>query len=116
MTQALSTVVNTPFAERLYAEDSALLYPDAQQLADANGAPVGVWKRGPWLCLCETAPELIEPQPELDGWELWAVVDPSEVTVCEECDGTGTITLDASCGALAGCIGICAACDEGGRS
>ena len=75
MTQALSTTVHTGFANKLYASRLRAL-DEAQYMADEWGGPVGIWERGGWFAPCDVAPELIEPQPELSGWELIAVVDP----------------------------------------
>ena len=73
----LSTVVHTAFGDSLLASEP-LAISDAQALSDQNGSLVGIWKRDGWYTVCEVAPELIEPDPELSGWRLWAVVDPTE--------------------------------------
>ena len=75
MTQALSTVVNTPFGRQCTVTERYAI-AEAQSLADDNGAPVGVWARDGWYTVCEVAPDLIEPDPTLTGWVLWAIVDP----------------------------------------
>ena len=49
----------------------------AQETADANGAPVGVWDRDGWYCVCEVPPDEIEPSPESNGWHIFALVDPN---------------------------------------
>ena len=85
MTETLSTVVRTAFGTLLYGKQHA--YMMAQEMAQAWGGPVGVWTRGGWYTVCDVAPELIEPQPELSGWVLDGVVDPR----CERCDGLGYI-------------------------
>ncbi len=75
MTTTLSTFVRTPFADRLFAHEGRAI-AQAQDLSNVNGAPVGIWKRSGWFTVCDVAPEMIEPDPELDGWTLHAVVDP----------------------------------------
>lgn len=74
---ALSCDVVTPFAEQLTASSTDAI-SEAQAVSDANGAPVGIWLREGWYTVCEVPPEMIEPDPELAGWILWAVVDPSD--------------------------------------
>lgn len=49
---------------------------DAQAHANTNQAPVGVWHRDGWYTVCETPPEMLEPDPETLGWTIHAVVDP----------------------------------------
>ena len=49
----------------------------AVDMADANGAPCGVWVRDGWHTVCEHAPESITPDPCASGWELIAVMDPA---------------------------------------
>ena len=75
-TEMLSTVVVTPFAVHRLA-DLSVAWSDAQMLADLRETPVGIWARDGWFTICEIAPELIEPDPELSGWRLWAVADPA---------------------------------------
>lgn len=50
----------------------------AQAIADANGAPCGVWTRDGWAVVCDTPPDDIEPDPTTLGWSLDAVVDPRD--------------------------------------
>ena len=72
---AISTVVVTPFGNTLTASDDHAI-TSAQFIADATGSPCGVWMRDGWYTVCDVAPEMIEPDPELAGWRLWAVTDP----------------------------------------
>jgi hypothetical protein len=51
---------------------------EAQDLADRNGTPVMIWRRDGWYTVCETPPELLDPDPALDGWQEHALVDPHE--------------------------------------
>jgi hypothetical protein len=51
---------------------------EAQAVADANGTPCGVWVRDGWSTACEHSPDSITPDPASNGWELVAVVDPTE--------------------------------------
>lgn len=51
---------------------------EAQERADANGAPVAVWERDGWHHVCEVPPDMISPPPETLGWSVLAVVDPME--------------------------------------
>ena len=78
MTTALSTEVVTPFGNSLHGVERHAI-GDAQGIADRNQCPCGVWARHGWFTVCEVAPEMIEPNPELSGWVLWAVVDPMAV-------------------------------------
>lgn len=75
---ALSTVVVTPFAVELHGSERRAI-DEAAEIADRNECPCGVWKRDGWYTVCEIAPEMIEPDPELAGWQLWAVVDPTDI-------------------------------------
>jgi len=72
---SLSTVLVTQFDHLTANEHHAI--SDAQMTADATGTPCGVWHRDGWFAVCDLAPEMIEPQPELSGWALWAVTDPT---------------------------------------
>jgi hypothetical protein len=72
-----------PFDGRWQHASTATAIAEAQDLADANGCPCGVWGRDGWYVACEVAPELIEPDPEPLGWSLDAVVDPTEVRDAE---------------------------------
>ena len=82
MTTALSTTLVTPFGHDLTVLEGAAIAA-AQTFADRNGAPCGVWERDGWFTVCEIAPDEIEPNPELFGWVLWAIVNPT--TVFGEC-------------------------------
>lgn len=75
---ALSTFVVTPFAIELHGMESRAIQ-EAQEIANRNECPCGVWARDGWYTVCELAPEMIEPDPELFGWRLHAVVDPYEI-------------------------------------
>lgn len=72
--------VNVTFGAKLYSEFNVAA-AHAQALSDSNEAPVGIWERDDWYTVCETAPDEIEPDPELSGWSLHAVVDPYEKPV-----------------------------------
>lgn len=77
-TTALSTTVATEFGNiQICNEHEAIA--EASDIATQNGCPCGVWKRDAWFTVCDLAPEMIEPDPELSGWRLWAVVDPDGV-------------------------------------
>ena len=74
-TQTLSTLVVTSFGNVLtFSEAQAIA--QAQDVANETETPCGVWARDGWYTVCDVAPELIEPDPELSGWRLWAVCDP----------------------------------------
>ena len=66
------------FPTRLYADDSALIYSDAQDISDANGAPVAILSRDGWLAICEEPPDDMDEQPLEHGWSIVALVEPSE--------------------------------------
>ncbi len=76
MTTAISTYIVTPFATVLHWQRRAI--QEAQAIANRNQCPCGVWDRDGWFTVCDVAPELIEPDPELSGWRLFAVVDPEQ--------------------------------------
>lgn len=48
----------------------------AQDTANTNGAPVGVWERYGWYTACEIDPDSLDVDPCVFGWSLAAVVDP----------------------------------------
>jgi hypothetical protein len=73
---ALSTVVVTSSFGRHCTTHERHAIAKAQEIADRTGTPCGVWARGGWYTVCDVAPELIEPDPELLGWRLWAIADP----------------------------------------
>lgn len=75
MTTALSTFVATRFGIELHGMESRAI-EEAADVATRNQCPCGVWERDGWFTVCEVAPEMIEPDPELAGWRLFAVVDP----------------------------------------
>ena len=77
MSTDLSTVVVTPFGHDLHASESSAI-AEAAKVANVTACPCGVWYRDGWYTVCDVAPEMIEPEPELSGWTLWAVVDPVE--------------------------------------
>ena len=72
-------MTSTTFARTMTTSERNAI-DEAAELANANGAPVGVWQRDLWFTVCAEPPELIEPDPEPLGWQLWAVVDPDEVS------------------------------------
>lgn len=50
----------------------------AQDMADANGAPVRVWTRDGWFVIDERPDDdLPDPTPESQGWAEYAIVDPA---------------------------------------
>ena len=63
-------------------------YAWAQMLADVCESPCGVWHRDGWYTVCAIAPELIEPNPEDDGWTLDGLATPQEdsTTVLDDND------------------------------
>lgn len=63
-----------PFGDKLTTNISYAM-ADAVELANANDCPCGVWERDGWFTVSEVAPELIEPDPEQDGWRICAIVD-----------------------------------------
>ena len=89
------------FAGTLYADNSSHVYTVAQEMADANGAPVGIWKRDGWLTIDENPPDE-DDEREAAGWVLTAVVDPSSddsggpaPADCPTCDGYVLNALEA---------------------
>jgi hypothetical protein len=74
---ATTTAPLAPFGDNLTANEGVAIM-DAQDIADRSGCPCGVWDRDGWYMVCDVAPELIEPDPELSGWRLYAVVDPHD--------------------------------------
>ena len=64
------------FGQVLFATESRAL-GEAQALANRHECPCGVWARARWCTACEVAPDLIEPDPPLEGWQLVATVDPN---------------------------------------
>lgn len=66
------------FGERLYGTDSALIDDDAQQIANANGAPVAILERDGWRAICEEPPDDMDSQPLEHGWSLTALIEPQE--------------------------------------
>lgn len=51
----------------------------AQETADSNGSPCGVWARDGWYTVSEEPPDDIEPAPEESGWSLDTIVEPSSL-------------------------------------
>ncbi|MDH5244841.1 MAG: hypothetical protein OEW98_00205 [Betaproteobacteria bacterium] len=77
-THAISTVVtNFPGSFTRLVADVDRACGEAQETANINNCPCGIWRRDGWYAVCDLAPELIEPQPELFGWQLHAVVEPA---------------------------------------
>ena len=70
-----------------YAVTDTQIYQMAQEHADANGAPVAVWTRDGWSVICEE-PEP-EPEPEAEGWEMVAIIDPTDDEPREKGDDDG---------------------------
>ena len=68
----------TRFDDRLYANTSDMIWADAQERADANGAPVMILERDGWLAICEEPPDMMEPDPIASGWTERALIEPSE--------------------------------------
>lgn len=50
----------------------------AQQLANREISPVGVWRRGLAIAVSEVAPEVDDDRRVDDGWDLVAVVDAGD--------------------------------------
>lgn len=75
MTDADGMVYLPSFGSSLMTHDRAM--QEAEALANANGAPCGIWQRASWFTVCEHAPDSITPDPTASGWELIAVMDPA---------------------------------------
>jgi hypothetical protein len=69
--------ITSTFGVELFAASFTGIWDLAQAQADANGAPVAVWGRDGWLTICED-PEP-DPDPEVFGWRMVALIDPTEV-------------------------------------
>lgn len=65
------------FASRLFSREIHAL-DEAQSIASTNGSPCGVWLRDGWYTVCDCPPDMIEPNPELIGWQFVAIVAPKE--------------------------------------
>jgi hypothetical protein len=62
------------FGDQLYADEHYAIQL-AQEWADRDESPVGVWERDRFYTVCDVAPD-DEDQREAAGWQVWAVVDP----------------------------------------
>jgi len=76
------------FSDKLYTE-RAMAYAVGQDTADANGAPVAILRRDGWLAVCEEPPEDMDVDPLTQGWEMDALIEPSEVNPRERGDDDG---------------------------
>ena len=68
-----------PFQSGPSYADRFTAYDCAQDLADANETPVGVWERDGWFFVSEVAPDGDDDDPRvMAGFEMIAVADPLE--------------------------------------
>jgi hypothetical protein len=76
----MTDTITNRFGAHLYAVDSTHVWTIAQEQADANGAPMGIWGRDGWLTICDVPPDEIEPDPTQAGWRLVAVIEPEDLS------------------------------------
>lgn len=68
----------TTFGAQLFHESQQdAIYREAQDTANANGAPVMIMARDGWLTICEEPPDDAECDPYGHGWQDYALVAPS---------------------------------------
>ena len=75
ITDADGMVYLPQFGSHLMTHDRAMA--EAEDLANRNDAPCGIWLRDGWYTVCEHAPDTITPDPCASGWQMIAVMDPA---------------------------------------